>query len=82
MSEICGRRDIIFTSDCGVMIMADVRKHAYWIHKKREDKNSVNGYIYLPGCKCSNCGYEANIEKPICPHCQAVMDAQEPEEQQ
>lgn len=58
--------------------MADVRKHAYWIHKRKEDINSVSGYIYLRECKCSNCGYEANMEKPICPHCLAVMDRTEP----
>lgn len=62
------------------MAMAeDNRKHAYWIHKKVEDKTSVNGVMYLAECKCSNCGFEANIEKPVCPHCQAIMDAQEPE---
>lgn len=61
--------------------MAEVQKHAYWIHKKKEDKNSVSGFIYLRECTCSNCGYEANMEKPVCPSCQAIMDAAEPKQQ-
>ena len=53
-------------------------KHAYWIHKTREDKNSMSGFVYLPQCSCSNCGYESNFEKAVCPHCQVLMDAKAP----
>lgn len=45
----------------------------HWIHDKREDPSSVTGFIYLPGCTCSSCGYHSNMEKPVCPHCGARM---------
>lgn len=60
--------------------MKNVKKHAYWIHERREDKSSISGYIYLPQCKCSNCGNSVNMEKPVCPYCGALMDKSEPEE--
>lgn len=54
-------------------------KHGYWIHEKVKDENTVNGYFYKRECKCSECGYEANMEKGKCPHCGAVMD-QDPDD--
>lgn len=38
------------------------KKHAYWIHFKREDKESINGFVYLPQCTCSNCEQRVNYE--------------------
>ncbi len=46
---------------------------AYWIHEKVPYEHSVTGYIYSRQCTCSNCGYHANLEKPVCPSCHAVM---------
>lgn len=60
--------------------MTAIEQHAYWIHHTKEDKTAVKGFIYLPQCKCSNCGYEANIEKETCPNCHAVMDVPQPKE--
>ena len=60
-----------------VAIMSEVKKHAYWIAKKVEDKNFVSGYRYLPQCECSNCGKMVNIRKPVCPYCGAIMDEEE-----
>lgn len=60
--------------------MTEVKKHAYWIHFKREDKESINGFVYLPQCTCSNCEQRVNYEKPICPYCGAIMDAEAPKD--
>ena len=51
-------------------------KHAYWIHKKIPNENATKGFFYSRECKCSACGYEANIEKKSCPSCKAIMDEQ------
>ncbi len=53
-------------------------KHAYWIHFTREDSESVNGFVYLPQCTCSNCEKRVNFEKEVCPYCGAIMDAEQP----
>lgn len=60
--------------------MTEVKKHAYWIHFTREDKESINGFVYLPQCTCSNCEQSVNYEKPICPYCGAIMDAEAPKD--
>jgi rubrerythrin len=62
------------------MKMAIVKKHSYWIHDKKKDESSLTGYLYLPHCKCGNCGYESNMEKPVCPSCGAIMDRHAPVE--
>ena len=49
-------------------------KHGYWIHEKIEDSTSITGYLYQRECKCSECGYQVNMEKQICPNCGAHMD--------
>lgn len=54
-------------------------KHAYWIHEKIKNENSVSGFIYKRECTCSNCGKEVNMEKEKCPYCGAVMDAENEE---
>ena len=46
----------------------------HWIHHTRPDENSVTGFVYLPQCDCSECGYTANMEKPTCPRCGAKMN--------
>ncbi len=46
-----------------------------WIHDREEDPKYVGGWKILPSCTCSNCGYHANREKPVCPKCGAIMDA-------
>ena len=46
-------------------------KNAYWIHDTVKDSNYLNGVKVLPRCKCSNCGYVSNYEKPVCPSCGA-----------
>lgn len=51
------------------------RIHAYWVHRKIEDPSAVSGFFYARECTCSNCGKEVNMEKPQCPFCGAVMDA-------
>lgn len=61
--------------------MTKENKHAYWIHFTREDTESVNGFVYLPQCTCSNCGKRVSFEKPICPYCQAIMDQEAPKEE-
>lgn len=58
--------------------MSDTTTHAYWIHFTREDSDSVNGFVYLPQCSCSNCNNRVNFEKPVCPFCGAKMDATAP----
>ena len=45
----------------------------HWIHKKKEDKNYVGGFRYERRCYCSECGYEVEMEKPICPKCHIQM---------
>ncbi len=45
----------------------------HWIHDTRKDESSVTREIFLPGCKCSSCGYHSNMEKERCPHCGAIM---------
>jgi len=57
-----------------------MKKTAYWIHEKRKDPASVNGFIYEAACKCSACGYRTNLEKKVCPNCGAVMTAPVPKE--
>ncbi len=47
----------------------------HWIHDTREDEHSVSGIIYLRSCKCSECGYHANMEKPVCPQCGSKMNS-------
>ena len=49
-------------------------KHGYWIHQRIKDDTAVSGFFYERKCNCSECGYEANMEKKICPHCGAIMD--------
>lgn len=56
------------------LTMNKENKHGYWIHKKIEDSTSVTGYLYQRECKCSECGYQVNMEKQICPNCGAYMD--------
>ncbi len=48
-------------------------KNAYWIHDTVKDSNYLNGVKVLPRCKCSNCGYVSNYEKPVCPSCGAKI---------
>ena len=55
-------------------------KHAYWIHAKIPSEQFVNGFYYSRQCTCSNCGCECNVEKDVCPECDAVMD-QKPKEE-
>lgn len=54
--------------------MNEENKHVYWIHEKIQDSTSVTGYLYQRECKCSECGYQVNMEKQICPNCGAYMD--------
>lgn len=50
-------------------------KKPHWIHDEATDSTSVTGKKYLISCTCSECGYHANMEKPICPQCKArIMD--------
>jgi len=56
------------------------QKHAYWIHHRRKSESYAKGYYSLPVCDCSNCGYTASIEKPVCPNCRSVMDLPLPED--
>lgn len=53
--------------------MENVTKYAYWIHKQIPNEQALNGFFYSRECKCSECGYESNIEKPVCPNCKAQM---------
>ena len=46
----------------------------YWIHHTREDARSVKGFIWLPECECSVCGYTSSMAKPVCPHCGAKLE--------
>lgn len=48
-------------------------KKPHWIHDEAEDKDSVTGKRYLVSCTCSECGYRANMGKPICPQCRVRM---------
>lgn len=50
------------------------RESAHWIHDTRPDKSYVGGVALLPSCKCSKCGYQSNMEKPVCPHCGSIMN--------
>lgn len=54
--------------------MNEENKHGYWIHEKIKDNTSVTGYLYQRECKCSECGYQVNMEKQVCPNCGAHMD--------
>lgn len=54
--------------------MNEENKHGYWIHEKIEDSTSVTGYLYQRECKCSECGYQVNMEKQVCPNCGAYID--------
>lgn len=57
------------------MIIEEKKRHGYWIPHKVEDKKYISGYRYLPSADCSICGTTTNLQKPICPHCGAIMDA-------
>lgn len=46
----------------------------HWIHKTVKDDSFVSGVRYLRECTCSECGYEANLEHRVCPHCGADMN--------
>ena len=48
-------------------------KKPHWIHDEVEDKNSVTGKRYFVSCTCSECGYRANMGKPIFPQCRVRM---------
>ena len=48
-------------------------KKPHWIHDTADDPTSVTGKRYLVTCTCSECGYHANMEKPVCPQCKAKM---------
>ena len=50
-------------------------KKPHWIHDEATDSTSVTGKKYLISCTCSECGYHANMEKPVCPQCKARMKA-------
>ncbi len=54
--------------------------HAYWIHHARKTESTVTGYIFLPKCDCSNCGYTSTMEKSVCPSCGAAMDRTAPKD--
>jgi uncharacterized OB-fold protein len=58
--------------------MENKKKHAYWIHDRKEEDSSMTGYLYLPSCKCSNCGYHSTMEKKVCPECGCLMDLTAP----
>ena len=52
-------------------VIRDAMPH--WIHKTKEDPASLSGFLYLPQCSCSVCGFEMNYEKEFCPHCGTKM---------
>ncbi|MEE3488244.1 MAG: hypothetical protein VZT48_09105 [Bulleidia sp.] len=56
--------------------------HAYWIHARKPDPHSISGYFYTRECTCSSCGHQLNMEKDICPFCQAVMDQTAPKDKE
>ena len=45
----------------------------HWIHDQVADESYVGGYRWLRSCRCSVCGQEVNMEKPVCPSCGAKM---------
>ena len=45
----------------------------HWVHETKEDPSYVTGFYYLPGCKCSECGFKVSYERPYCPHCGSKM---------
>lgn len=47
----------------------------HWIHDRREDASYMSGFVYLPSCTCSECGYHSNKEKDVCPGCGNHMHA-------
>lgn len=51
--------------------------HGYWIHEKVEDPTAISGFFYKRECKCSECDYQVNMEKKVCPNCGAIMDRQQ-----
>ena len=56
-----------------VMENKEELKKPHWIHDTADDPTSVTGKRYLVTCTCSECGYHANMEKPVCPQCKATM---------
>ena len=44
-----------------------------WIHDKVENSAYFGGIQRLPSCICSNCGFHANRERPVCPRCGSKM---------
>ena len=44
-----------------------------WIHDKVENSAYFGGIQRLPSCVCSNCGFHANRERPVCPRCGSKM---------
>ena len=48
-------------------------KKPHWVHDTADDPTSVTGKRYLVTCTCSECGYHANMEKPVCPQCKVKM---------
>ena len=56
--------------------MDNDKKHGYWIHEKVQDDTSVSGFIYKRECTCSECGKKVNLEKPVCPYCGSIMNAE------
>ena len=54
--------------------------HAYWIHHAYKTDEQISGYVFLPKCDCSSCGYTSTMEKKECPSCAAVMDRTAPKD--
>ncbi len=50
-----------------------VSNNPRWIHDKVENPAYFGGIKRLPSCICSNCGFHANRERPVCPRCGAKM---------
>ena len=45
--------------------------------RRWNQRSLFKGWYWERQCTCSSCGFQANMEKDICPRCGAIMDAKE-----
>ena len=72
-SILNNRNLFVYNSHKEVAMEKNGIRTPHWIHDTTDDPNSVTGKKYLVSCTCSECGYHANMEKPVCPQCKAKM---------
>ena len=71
--EITETKPVSVTEDFIEKHQVRFEEAPHWIHEQVEDPSYIGGVRYLRNCRCSVCGNEVNMEKPVCPACGAKM---------